>query len=435
MQGQASSTAQKLPRLEIQLQTSSPSQHPFRVCTFNVLADGLAQSGDFVKVPISCLQWEHRLPLILQEIWEADADIICLQELNHFDVLAAALVPEGYSCFFRAKKPSPATKFGFPADGIALFYRHSRFSCSPAPEAHCFQSIDGQPAAQGFVTALLHDKQADKHVLVAVTHLKAKAGADNEQTRVHQVQQLLQEVEHMQERHMQLQQQQQPAGAAGSSGNGSSSRAIEPAAVLLCGDLNTIPDSDTVRTLLGHKLGLNSIWDVAWAPGAAGRSNGSNGSNGKHGSNGKGSLQTVQPTNGSSSSSGLGNGKPSSSVGAGAAAAAAAASGGSSNGHQSDAGAATTGSSNEKGKPAAAQQGCEFTTWKFRSNGVAKRTIDYVWYTGAQLVPVSRWRMLSEAEIGPAGLPSPVYPSDHMAVTCQLAWVDRRSRHDAAKHG
>ena len=49
------------------------------------------------------------------------------------DVLAQALVPEGYSCFFRAKKPSPATKFGFPADGIALFYRHSRFSCSPAP--------------------------------------------------------------------------------------------------------------------------------------------------------------------------------------------------------------------------------------------------------------------------------------------------------------
>lgn len=37
-----------------------------------------------VQVPISCLMWEHRLPLILQEIRAADADIICLQELNHF---------------------------------------------------------------------------------------------------------------------------------------------------------------------------------------------------------------------------------------------------------------------------------------------------------------------------------------------------------------
>lgn len=49
------------------------------------------------------------------------------------DALAAALVPEGYSCFFRAKTPSPATKFGFPADGIALFYRHARFSCAHEP--------------------------------------------------------------------------------------------------------------------------------------------------------------------------------------------------------------------------------------------------------------------------------------------------------------
>jgi hypothetical protein len=53
------------------------------------------------------------------------------------DTLAAALVPEGYSCFFRAKKPSPALKFGFPADGIALFYRHSRFNASPAPSGAC----------------------------------------------------------------------------------------------------------------------------------------------------------------------------------------------------------------------------------------------------------------------------------------------------------
>lgn len=66
-------------------------------------------------------------------------------------------------------------------------------------------------------------------------------------THLVQVRQLLQEVEHMQERNMQLQQQQQPPSAAGSGSNGSSSQAIEPAAVLLCGDLNTTPDSETVR--------------------------------------------------------------------------------------------------------------------------------------------------------------------------------------------
>lgn len=183
-----------------------------------------------------------------------------------------------------------------------------------------------------------------------------------------------------------------------------------------------------VQTLMNwDDLGLGSIWDVAWSPGAACGSSGSNGcSNGKHASNGSGSLRAIQRT----ASSGGSNGKSSGSIEAGAAAAAtaAAARGGgssSSNGHQSaDAGQAEPAAAAAAERPAAAQEGCEFTTWKFRSNGVAKRTIDYVMYSQAQLTPISRWRMLSEAEIGPAGLPSTVYPSDHMAVTCQFAWVE-----------
>ncbi|KAF6265890.1 Endonuclease/exonuclease/phosphatase [Scenedesmus sp. NREL 46B-D3] len=254
-------------------------------------ADGLAQSGDFFK---------------------------------------------GYSCFFRAKKPSPALKFGFPADGIALFYRHSRFSASPAPSGHCFASMDGQPAAQGFVTALLHDKQSGRSLLVAATHLKAKAGVDNEQTRVHQACQLLQELENVQERQQVLQLQQQPP--AGSSNGASSSRGVPPA-VLLCGDFNTTPDSETVQVI---------------------------------------------------------------------AAAAAAAAGGD-----------DSSSSSSSSSPVPAQEGDEFTTWKFRSTGAVKRTIDYIWYSEQQLAPTSRWLMLSELEIGPEGLPSKQYPSDHMS------WVDK----------
>ena len=51
----------------------------------------------------------------------------------------------------------------------------------------------------------------------------------------------------MQERQMQLQQQQQPPASIGGSNGASSPVALEPAAVLLCGDFNTTPDSDTVR--------------------------------------------------------------------------------------------------------------------------------------------------------------------------------------------
>lgn len=82
-----------------------------RVLSWNVLADGLSQHGDFVKArvalrfsrarrgarprtlltvlappqaPPHALLWEHRLPRVLAELESADADVICLQEVNHF---------------------------------------------------------------------------------------------------------------------------------------------------------------------------------------------------------------------------------------------------------------------------------------------------------------------------------------------------------------
>ena len=45
------------------------------------------------------LEWEHRLPLVLQELQEADADIICLQEVNRM----ADLQLPGYSLTYLRK--------------------------------------------------------------------------------------------------------------------------------------------------------------------------------------------------------------------------------------------------------------------------------------------------------------------------------------------
>lgn len=60
-----------------------------------------------------------------------------------------------------------------------------------------------------------------------------------------------------------------------------------------------------------------------------------------------------------------------------------------------------------------------------RSKGESKRIIDHIWFTkGRRLVPTSRWRMLTEDEIGPAALPSPAYASDHQALCCEFEWRD-----------
>lgn len=64
----------------------------------------------------------------------------------------------------------------------------------------------------------------------------------------------------MQERHLQRQQQQQrqPMAVADSSSD-ASSRAVKRAAVLLCGDFNTTPDSDTVRVSAAFVTGSSQI--------------------------------------------------------------------------------------------------------------------------------------------------------------------------------
>jgi hypothetical protein len=41
---------------------------------------------------------------------------------------------------------------------------------------------------------------------------------------------------------------------------------------------------------------------------------------------------------------------------------------------------------------------------------------------GGRLVPLWRWRMLNEQEVGPAGLPFERYGSDHMALCVELEW-------------
>jgi nocturnin len=61
-----------------------------------------------------------------------------------------------------------------------------------------------------------------------------------------------------------------------------------------------------------------------------------------------------------------------------------------------------------------------FTTWKFREHdGIENEqchTIDYIFYKPQGFVPVAILKLPSKEEIGPNGLPSNEYPSDHLAI-------------------
>ena len=62
-----------------------------------------------------------------------------------------------------------------------------------------------------------------------------------------------------------------------------------------------------------------------------------------------------------------------------------------------------------------------YTTWKFKSREEKhekeeSRTIDYIFYRSKQLTPIAYLEVPTKTEIGPNGLPSANYPSDHLAL-------------------
>ncbi|KAG2495540.1 hypothetical protein HYH03_006483 [Edaphochlamys debaryana] len=416
-----------------------PAAAHFKVLQWNVLADGLAQNGDFCMVPPSCLEWEYRKPLLLQELLEADADIICLQELNHFDELRQALGELGYDGAFREKHASPALKYEYPPDGMAVFYRRSRFSVVPGGvEGRSFQDdCTGREQSQGYLAICLADRVVgDARLLVVTTHLKAKDGAECEELRFQQAQQLLRNIAATLDR---LQGEGQAQGLAGpsngsgpkpgpasagsngagaSNGNGSGAgtgagsngaaaaakgggggappgrRCVVP--VVVTGDFNTLPGSKTCRAFREHPLRLQSLWEQL--PLDATLSSGSDvdmpplppappAPTASHPPAAPAptapqppALSSAPPYNGSATASTL-----------------------ASSSYMS--------------------VGEEFSTWKFRVKGESKRISDYIYFTGCgALRPLSRWRMLTEEEIGPDGLPNRAYGSDHVSLCCEFEW-------------
>eukprot|EP00048_Salpingoeca_helianthica_P021907 m.15129 g.15129 ORF g.15129 m.15129 type:complete len:256 (+) comp6617_c0_seq1:58-825(+) len=150
-----------------------------RILFFNVLADGLAQFGDFSFTEPSWLTWEYRFPRLLAEIKGATADIVCLAELNHAeDSWVPAMRELGFEALISPKENGPASKFGAPSDGVGLFYRTSRVALTGLPLKSANDPV--------FQFAFFRDLQTEKHFAVATTHLKAKVEfADKRQAQVH----------------------------------------------------------------------------------------------------------------------------------------------------------------------------------------------------------------------------------------------------------
>ncbi|XP_028729170.1 LOW QUALITY PROTEIN: nocturnin [Peromyscus leucopus] len=65
-----------------------------------------------------------------------------------------------------------------------------------------------------------------------------------------------------------------------------------------------------------------------------------------------------------------------------------------------------------------------YTTWKIRTSGECRHTLDYIWYSRHALNVTSALDLLTEEQIGPNRLPSFHYPSDHLSLVCDFSFSE-----------
>lgn len=104
-----------------------------RIQQYNVLADGLAglrpDLGQYSRVDKQILDFERRKGQLLKEIIQYNADIVTLQECDHYhDYFLPELSKRGYVGYFAPKPTSACLEVSPNSDGCALFIKYEKLS-------------------------------------------------------------------------------------------------------------------------------------------------------------------------------------------------------------------------------------------------------------------------------------------------------------------
>lgn len=147
----------------------------FSILQFNCLADALSDAFPHVSSQ-HILTWEYRCPLFEWLFKGLDVDILCLEEVDHFDdFFKPFLATLGYDGIFeqRRHEPNPISK-----DGVALFWKKDKF--------HLIDKLPVSSSEKTFgIWAFLQEKTTQFKIAVGVVHLTAKPG--REQVRMNEI--------------------------------------------------------------------------------------------------------------------------------------------------------------------------------------------------------------------------------------------------------
>jgi nocturnin len=207
--------------LDRQWQADTPAkQDQITVLQWNCLADWA--SSAFPRVDPTHLQWEYRKPLIIEEILRAEPDIVCLQEVDHYDELKSLLASK-YAGHFKSKGIDPGTP---GRDGGAIFWKRDRLTFRENIDQHYASMCNVAEMKQVMMSVAFDFKLTTEQVAsvrIVATHLKAKTGFDEQ-------------------RRLQCEAIAQFLNAEGTPLD----------LTIVCGDFNTERQSDAVTGLLQH---------------------------------------------------------------------------------------------------------------------------------------------------------------------------------------
>ncbi len=138
---------------------------PFRVASYNVLADSYVFPDRYPGVPPAILDPDQRGPALVRHVANLAAEAICLQEVEPdvFHALEQVLGPRGYQGHYTAKTARP--------DGCATFVRIATLPVQSVYSLHYADGTGGKPSS-GHLALLLLVQWQGWPLVIANTHLK-----------------------------------------------------------------------------------------------------------------------------------------------------------------------------------------------------------------------------------------------------------------------
>ena len=122
---------EKAPRRDVMATSNVQGQRgmPFRIVSYNILSEIYATRQMYPHLDSWALAWPYRRMLLIKEIMEMHADVICLQEVqaDHYERdLLPALQSMNYDGFYVQKSRESMGAYG-KIDGCAIFWNCSKF--------------------------------------------------------------------------------------------------------------------------------------------------------------------------------------------------------------------------------------------------------------------------------------------------------------------